>query len=1249
MYLNGTKCAALALGCFLSLSAIAKNAIPAVGQGVQKPLSFIENKGQFTDADGKHGNDIQFRMSTAGMNLYLGNGQLHYQFRKLQDADGANPTMKTYGMSVTLLGANPAAKVEAQEPQAYYENYYTNGTANGITAHAYNRVVYKEVYPGIDWVVYVKGDKVEYDFVVRPGADASKIQLQYGGATALNITADGGITAETPMGKVQEKKPYAYESMTGIPVAANFKLHNNIVSFETAKCNGTLTIDPLILWSTYFGGALEDVATGVKISGGSNTYIGGYTSSTTVGFVGTGTSIDATYNGGVYDAFITKYDPTGVRQWTTYFGGGGNDQGTCVGIDAGGGGIYLGGFTSGSTGLGAGALWHPANNGLIDGFLLKINNNGTRQWSTYYGGAGNDYVYGVTCDPASNVYITGRTESPATIASAGVFQTSLSGSSDAFIAKFASASGANTYSTYYGGSGVDEGAGIACDGSNNVTITGQTNSVTNIASAGAHQAALSGANDAFIGQLNTTGTARLWGTYFGGTGAEQGTDAICNTVTGDVAIIGYTTSTAGIASANAHQSTYGGGVQDAFVAYFSTAGARTWSTYYGGSGLDYGEGITLDPQRNVVIAGGTFSTNGISTPGSLQPANGGNYDAFVAKFTPLGQRMWGSYFGNALYDYAFGVACDLGGQIVMAGHTTSTTGIASVGAAQGAYGGGTYDAFLTKLRPDTFVVINQPYTDTLICQGGPLRISYTANTPFQPGNIFSAQISNAAGVFPAMPANVIGTVAATGSGIINCTIPIATPLGTGYRIRIVASNPAFTSPDEFKNIEVRGPLPSTTPSANTPVCVGGTLNLTTTATWSISSYSWTGPAAFAAGIQSPSISGIGFANEGVYSVVTTHNGCANGLATIAVDVNDVIPVSPVAASSAPVCQGAVLNFYADTALSVPDADSYSWTGPSGFTSTMQNPSIASVIPGDAGTYSVVGVVDGCPSAPTTLNIVISPTSFVSLSINVSPNDTVCNGTLVNFTSVPVNGGVSPTFQWMRGATPVVGANSSIWSSSTLTDGNSISLVMNSNALCPSPTSITSNVIKMNVITNEPTANIFASPGTSVSLGDSVTFTSAVYNVGVGATYQWRRNSVDIPGATNNKYVRHNITTFDTITLIVTSTMGCTTSPFAKSNAIVVHPNTAVNDISALLSSVELFPNPNTGQFTVKGDFAGFNTNSVSISVINPLGQVVLSSEAALQNGKLNKTISLDNVPSGMYLLQLNADGVTKTIRFTTHR
>lgn len=1278
MYKNSTRFSVLMLCSLMSLSAMAKDVQTVKGQGLQKPLSFIENKGQVRDMNNIPRGDIQYKLSTPGVNLYVGNGQLHYQFEKIEHGND-KPMIKQYLMDVSLLGANTHATAISMDEQQYYESYFLgNSGHDAMIAHSFNRILYKNVYPGIDWMLYVKNGSVEYDFIVHPGGKVSDIKLKYDGATELSRSKDGGVLAETPMGNITEKKPYSFENETGKAVASNFKVKGNILSFDVEKYNGTLTIDPSLAWSTYFGGALEDVATSVKETTSGVTFIGGYTSSSGLGL----SSFHTIYGAATYEGFLTKYDAFGARLFTAYIGSSAITKCNSIALDNTGGGnpnIFVAGVSNaGSLGVPPVAGYH----GLEDGFVAKISNNGsTLIWCTYFGGTRNDHINGIVCDGANNVYVTGQTASTGISVGGPLVSSALRGINDAFVAKIIGASGVVNWCTYYGGTAQEEGFAIACDNNTpaNIFITGQTNSIINIATTGAYQPLLSGTNDAFVAKISSTGSTLLWGTYFGGPdipgfpGTEQGNGIVYDATTDGAVVVGSTTSRSGIASAKAHQGVYGGGVQDAFVTFFNASGMPSWSTYFGGSSLDYGQGVCLDNNNNIVIAGGTFSSDNISSQGALQAVIAGDYDSYVAKFNRNGQRLWGTYFGGLYYDFANAVACDNNNQLTIAGYTTSapssglygSNGLATIGASQTFFAGGTYDAFVTKFTLDTFLEIDQPFIDTIVCPGGTLNVSFTTNIDFQLSNVFTVELSDLTGSFIAPV--TIGTLPSNTSGTITCTIPSGTPVGSNYRIRIVASNPSYASPDNFFPIRVVSALSAPSIVTTNPTCVNTSMMLDVSASYAMSGFSWTGPAGsgfggagFTSSVKSPVNngffgSGISKADSGIYTVIVSHNGCPDVTASLNVVVNDVMPPAPVLSSNNPVCDGGSLMLYAVPGISTPGIK-YSWSGPAGFSSTMQNPVITGVSSGNAGTYFLADNLGGCSSGYQSIDIVVTPTTPASVSILASPGytigapgDTICAGTNVTFTAIPVNGGVSAKYQWMSGVgTPIIGAMSDVFSSSTLTDGSAVFCIMNSSVICPSPVNATSNIITMNVITNPPVVKIFAS-NSYVKPGGSVTFTSAVFNGGISPLYQWKKNGKNIAGATDDSYILTNVQKADTISLELTSTMMCATPNYGISNDIVVQTNVGVVNKAASVAHVDLFPNPNTGSFTLKGEYTAAVNTSLSIEIFNAVGQVVYTGIADVRNGLLDKSVDMHNVASGVYLLRLQGEGQTNTLRFTVSR
>ena len=759
------------------------------------------------------------------------------------------------------------------------------------------------------------------------------------------------------------------------------------------------------------------------------------------------------------------------------------------------------------------------------------------------------------------------------------------------------------------------------------------------------QPALSGSNDAFVAYVKTTAAAPslVWSTYLGGSATEKGT-GIVSDATNNIYVVGNTTSPDNISSGISYANSYSGS-QDAFLEKIDVTGALVWGTYFGGTSTDAATGVCVDAYNNITIAGSTQSSS-IATTGAYQTALSGTADAYISKYNSLGQQLYTTYYGKTGNEQANGVIADAlaasTSSIIIAGYTSSgtATGFASAGAAQTTYGGGISDAFVTKFLRDTIVGFRQAFVDTILCPGGSFTVHDTVNLNFAPGNTFTVQLSDATGSFAAPV--TIGSVTSSTFGPIACTIPAGTPVGAGYRIRIKASNPAYTSVDNNINISIMAALPPFSPTANTPVCVGLTLNLGANPPYSATGYSWAGPAAFASALQNPSIAGVTLANAGTYSVTVTHTGCPSSVNTISVVVNNVFPPAPIDSANAPICMGSDLYLFTRSGASS-GTYTYSWSGPAGFTSTAQNPVILGVTPTEAGTYTAIDTLDGCPSVGSPITIVISPTDTPNITITVSPNDTVCAGQLVHFTTTVTNGGFSPGYQWMTGSsTPVVGAVLDNYASAFFSNGTPVWCHLTPGAGCHDKPTDSSNVIVMTVLNNTPVVHVTIMPDSFIAPGTTVTLTSTTAGTMITG-YQWYVNNVPVAGATTTTLVLHSVTHNDTVRLEVSSIAIC--ANIGVSNYITVRPTTGVTQIASLFGNIELLPNPNDGMFAVKGIVQDAPGASVTMNIFNAIGQLVYSTDARIQNGVIDQSFDLKDMPAGMYILKVSKDGESKVFRF----
>lgn len=678
---------------FHSGTSIAKSNIPSVSG----KLYFIENKGQITDQHFVPRNDIQYAIQAPGINIFIGNGQLHYQFSRLTvkhtdlpawlmakykanepiNTEEQLATVETYRMDVELLGANKNAVAIATEKQDYYENYYLAGCPQqGLHANTCSRIIYKNVYKGIDWVIYIKNARLEHEFVIGPDGDASDIKLKYSGHTSLQINNDGSISATTPMGEIREQAPLCF-AKEGQNIPSSYQLNDNVLSYKVAV-KKNLTIDPTVQWATYYGPDSNNTSFyGLVADNAGNIYADGLTWAPTVGNIATTGTFQSTYGGGC-DAFLVKFDSSGNRIWGTYYGGLDGDWANDLAIDP-TGNLYLVGTTSSTSGIATPGTQQTVAGGATDAFVSRFNTAGMRIWGTYAGGTALDYPLAIACDNFGHVYISGTADSYTNIATPGSHMPTHGGGHDDFLIQY-DASGIRQWGTYYGGNSDDFGGAVAAEGTF-VYLAGFTYSPTGIATPGAYHATISSSSDVYLAKFSNTGS-RLWASYYGGAGGDLTGGIIADD--GSVYILGGTSSDTGIATPGAYQPTRSGS-QDAFLLQVRAGtGMVAWGTYLGGPGeesVDYSK-ICFGELGDIYITGVTGSTSGIATPGAYHTTHGGgDYDAFYTKFSPIGTVYWSTYYGGVRTDV--GKACAFDGKnAYLAGQSASPDSIATPGSFQ---------------------------------------------------------------------------------------------------------------------------------------------------------------------------------------------------------------------------------------------------------------------------------------------------------------------------------------------------------------------------------------------------------------------------------------------------------------------------------------------------------------------------------------------------------------------------------------
>jgi hypothetical protein len=392
-----------------------------------------------------------------------------------------------------------------------------------------------------------------------------------------------------------------------------------------------------------------------------------------------------------------------VLSYSTFLGGAGADAGHAIAVDA-AGNAYVTGETASAD--------FPATGtpgGSLDAFVTKLDPSGaTRLYSVYLGGAGNDMAYAVAVDASGNAHVGGQTDSTDFPTTAGAFQAARStGRADAFVTKLGPA-GAVAYSTYLGGSGIDQGDrvnGIALDSAGRMVVVGRTDSEDFPTTAGSLFPSFRGKDfDAFVAKLDpaASGPASLvYSTFLGGAGNDAAFGVALDAAS-NPHVAGGTASSDFPASASAFQGSNTAGSTDAFYTKLDANAAQIlYSTFLGGSGSnERANGIGLDAAGHAVVTGQTESSD-FPTKSPLQTHQGG-YDAFVARFDPGASGdaslVYSTFLGGTGDDTGRAVAVDVAGRAYVTGQTTSDVDFPIGSAVQPVFGGGPHDAFVAKLH-----------------------------------------------------------------------------------------------------------------------------------------------------------------------------------------------------------------------------------------------------------------------------------------------------------------------------------------------------------------------------------------------------------------------------------------------------------------------------------------------------------------------------------------------------------------------
>ena len=702
-------CAASAL--LTAAEPVGPDAAVARAALAQIPLRFEANQGQFDPS-------VRYAARGSAYSVALTANGAAFQFP-------GSPRI-----SLTLAGSAAAPVIDPLDRMEARVDYMVGRRENWHTGVAnYTRVRYRSVYPGVDLVFYGKQSQLEYDFVLRPGADPNAIRLQFSGAGKLGISPEGDLAIDTPGGIVVQHKPVVYQqdshgerrAVSGrYTLLADGMAGIQLDGYDRSR---ELVIDPFITYSTLLGGGATETMATIKIKG-NLLYIAGSTAS---GDWAQKTT-DNNYNAQV-DCFVEIINiaspPNYILKYFSYLGGTANDYPLGMDVDT-PGFVYLAGYTTSTdfpmqgnvlTGMVQGNANLQAGNATANaGFLSKIDPNaaGTGNslvFSTFLNGTlGNDQAEGVAVGPNGIAYVIGTTKSADFPITANAYAASLYGPSDCFLTQIDTVNDILLYASFFGSEQDDDGKAVAL-GSNGLVYYAGTTFGSQFPVAGAAFNQFSSGNyDIVLGAFDLTQSGvntLVYGTYLGGSDIDQ-VNGMTLDSKGRMLLTGFTLSSNFPVTALTAVEASNHGNGDVFVTLVDlskpASGFLVYSTFLGGADGDVGYGVTSDSAGHFYVTGYTMSPDFPVGGNPPQPNWGGGINLFIARINPTLAGTSGldysTYIGldNTMVGCCVAVGPD--GSLYTGGYTEGYLPLLpGYTPLQANYGGGFSDDFILVLSP----------------------------------------------------------------------------------------------------------------------------------------------------------------------------------------------------------------------------------------------------------------------------------------------------------------------------------------------------------------------------------------------------------------------------------------------------------------------------------------------------------------------------------------------------------------------